>query len=44
MDMKWEEERRRRMSVDSCFGVRPNVPTKGHEGDEETDEIGFLGK
>lgn len=31
-------------SSGSCFGTRPKVPMKGHEGGGEIDEVRILGK
>ena len=42
--MKWDGERGRITSSDSCFGARPKVPMESHEGGGETDEVRFFGK
>lgn len=31
-------------SGDSCFGARPQVPTKGHKGDGEPGEVRMPGE
>lgn len=42
--MKWNRERGRLTSGDSCFGARPKVPMESHEGDGEADKVRFFGK